>query len=536
LKFGFNVEAPRLAGEPLFEVRSSSDNEPSFLFACTPMKQKPNIIYILADDMGYGDLSCLNERSAWQTPNLDRLANEGMAFTDAHSTSAVCTPSRYSILTGRYNWRSYLKAGVLGGFNRALIEPGRMTAASYLKDKGYRTGCFGKWHLGLDWEKVGTQESAVDYAKPFAGGPCDHGFDTFYGISASLDMPPYTYIQDREVPCVPSLHDPGSDDGKVCFHESKGIWRAGPRAPDFKHHEAMPRFTEKCIEFIDDAGRGKDPFFVYYPLTAPHTPILPTEAFRGKSGTTDYGDFCLQVDADVGRILDKLDRLGISDNTIVIFTSDNGCSPRADFRELAMFGHNPSYVFRGQKGDIYEGGHRVPLLVRWPGQIEPGCVSDETVCLVDFLATCADLFDEALPDDAGEDSVSNLPVWRGETMDARLRKATVHHSLDGSFSIRRENWKLECCAGSGGWSYPTIRKDQGDLAKLPPMQLYNLESDIRERSNVIDEHPELVKEMLNLLWQYVESGRSTPGKLQQNHPEMANSWEQLWWVPHNGTK
>jgi len=489
----------------------------------------PNLIYILADDMGLGDLSCYNSRSAWETPHLDRLAQGGLRCDDAHSSSAVCTPSRYSILTGRYNWRSWLKAGVLGGFNRALIEPGRMTVASYLKTKGYQTACFGKWHLGFDWAKVGAPQHAVDYSKPVSGGPCDHGFDSFYGIAASLDMPPYTFIQDDRVVAEPTLHDPGNDEGKVCFHESKGIWRAGPRAPGFRHEDILPTTTGKCLEYLEEKGRGEDPFFIYYPLTAPHTPILPTEKFKGKSGATDYGDFCLQVDHDVGLILDKLDELGIADNTIVIFTSDNGASPRADFQELAMFGHHPSHIYRGMKSDIYEGGHRVPLLIQWPKGIPAGQVSPETVCLNDLLATCADLFGESLPDEAGEDSISNLPLWRGETLDQSLREATVHHSLDGSFSIRRGNWKLECCAGSGGWSYPQARKDIDELARLPPMQLYDLSTDVRERENLFTEQPGVAGELLELLWQYVETGRSTPGEPQRNDPEHANSWEQLWW-------
>ncbi len=495
----------------------------------------PNLIYILADDMGIGDLSIYNQQSAWKTPHLDRLGYGGMRFDDAHSSSAVCTPSRYSILTGRYNWRSWLKAGVLGGFNRALIEPGRMTVASYLKSKGYRTACFGKWHLGFDWAKAGAPEYAVDYSKPVRGGPCDHGFDTYYGIAASLDMPPYTFIQDDRVVVEPTLHDPGNDEGKVCFHESKGIWRPGPKAPGFVHEDVLPTTTEKSLDYIEEAAKGDAPFFIYYPLTAPHTPILPTADFKGKSGTTEYGDFCLQVDHDVGLILDKLDELGIADNTIVIFTSDNGASPRADFQELGMFGHRPSYIYRGMKSDIYEGGHRVPLLIRWPERIEAGQVSEETVCLNDLLATCADLFGDTLPDEAGEDSVSNLPVWNGEAPDRSLREATVHHSIDGSFSIRRGDWKLECCAGSGGWSYPHAKKDLEDLAKLPPMQLYDLSGDVRERENLIEKHPDQVRELLDLLWQYVASGRSTPGEPQQNHPEKGNSWEQLWWCPHDRT-
>jgi len=463
---------------------------------------KPNIIYILADDMGYGDLSCLNEDSKIKTRHLDRVASEGIIFTDAHSSSAVCTPSRYSILTGRYNWRSRLKKHVLFGYDSHLIEDGRMTVASLLQQNDYHTACIGKWHLGLDWAKSEESSDGVDYTQPIKNGPVNFGFDYFYGISASLDMPPYVYIENDRATQVPD---------RMTKNEGKKFWREGPTAPDFIHEEVLPKLTEKALEKIDEMSDS--PFFIYFPLPAPHTPIVPSVEFQGKSGTNEYGDFVLMCDDVVGQIMRKLDEKGISENTILIYTSDNGCSPTADYRELAQVGHNPSYVFRGHKADIYEGGHRIPLLVRWPERIKAQSVSDEPVCLVDFMATMAEIIGARLPDHAGEDSVSNLPVWRGQMLNQPVREAIVHHSIDGSFSIRQGNWKLELCAGSGGWSDP---KPGQEPAGTSPIQLYDLSADIGERRNVCDLHPEIVERLKLLLQQYITDGRSTPGAPQSN--------------------
>lgn len=475
---------------------------------------RPNVVYILADDMGYGDVSCLNERGKIRTPHLDWMGGGGIVFRDAHATSAVCTPSRYSILTGRYNWRSTLKRGVLFGYDAPLIERGRMTVASFLKAEGYSTACVGKWHLGWTWAKKGPGAEEIDFDQPIADGPTTAGFDRFFGISASLDMPPYVYVRDDRVTARP--------DRVVAATTGKGFCRAGPIAPDFEFEDVLPRLTREAISFIDSQAKAGTPFFLYFPLPAPHTPILPTKEFRGRSGTNAYGDFCLQVDDVVGQVAAALERNGITGNTVLIFASDNGCSPMADLPELAAAGHHPSYVFRGHKADIYEGGHRVPLLVRWPEGIAPGRVCDEPVCLCDLLATCAEMLGQELPEDAGEDSVSNLPVWRGHHGDAPLREAVVHSSIDGSFSIRRGRWKLEMCAGSGGWSEPVPGPA---CAGLPPVQLYDLSVDVGERRNVQGEHPEVVRELRELLRRYIVEGRSTPGARQRNTgPER---WEQM---------
>ena len=327
-------------------------------------------------------------------------------------------------------------------------------------------------------------------------------------------MPPYVYIENNRVTELPD-HD--------TENSSQGFWRKGPTAPDFKHEEVLPHLTEKALSLIDDwAGQ---PFFLYFPLPAPHTPILPVGEFVGKSGTNCYGDFVLMCDDVVGRIMQKLKDTGMEKNTILIYTSDNGCSPAADYETLSRFGHNPSYVFRGHKADIYEGGHRIPLIVKWPEKIEAGKVSDEPVCLTDFMATVADIAGVSLPDHAGEDSVSNFPLWIGNDHISPLREAIVHHSIDGSFSIRKGNWKLEMCPGSGGWSYP---KPGMEPEGSPPFQLYNLDSDVGEKKNCFEQYPEIVMELRDLLAKYVREGRSTPGKPQKNTG--AEYWEQLYWM------
>ena len=486
----------------------------------------PNIIYILADDMGIGDLSCYNPNSAWQTPHLDRLAKEGLRYDNGHSSSAVCTPSRYSILTGRYAWRSRLKNGVIGGFTPALVEPGRTTVASYLKEQGYDTHCVGKWHLGLDWVRKGEEEWDVDYTQPFGGGPCDHGFDSWYGISASLDMAPYVYLKDREVLEQPDRMDPGFKRRGRLGPNNWTYWREGMIAPDFRHVDVMPRCTAEACRIIRE--EKDNPFFIYYALPAPHTPTVPTPAFEGSTGTTPYGDFCAQVDAEVGDIMQALEETGQAENTILIFTSDNGCSPCADYAELATFGHNPSLIYRGHKADIYEGGHRIPYLTRWPAGIKAGGITEQTVCLSDLIATVAEVLEAPLPDSAGEDSVSNLPIWEDAGLEKPIREATVHHSINGSFSIRQGKWKLELCPGSGGWSYPRLGRD--NMEGLPEVQLYDLEEDVRERFNVIEDHPEVVAPLKELLLKYVDEGRSTPGAPQQNHPEFGNRFKGLEWA------
>lgn len=482
-------------------------------------KQLPNIIYILADDLGYGDVSALNPDAAWKTEHIDQIASEGMMFTDAHTNSAVCSPTRYGVLTGRYAWRSRLKQGVLWGWDEPLIEASRMTIGKLLQQQGYSTACVGKWHLGLGWQFYSEGVDSVDFSKPISGGPTTLGFDYFFGITASLDIPPYVYIENDLATVVPTQYTENKSD--------MGWWRRGLTGSDFDHEQVLPVLTEKATAFIDkhmNTG-AKNPFFLYFPLPAPHTPIIPTADFLGKSHTNLYGDFMLQVDWTVGEILKSLDRHGITNETLIIFTSDNGCSPQADFEKLAEFGHDPSFTFRGAKADIFEGGHHVPFVVRWPGKIAPGSVSNQIICLTDLLATAAAVVDAPLNPEDGVDSYNLLPAMFNET-DQQIRKATIHHSINGSFSIRKGKWKLIMCPGSGGWSNP--KPGSPEVEGLSPFQLYDLESDIGETKNLFDQYPDVVTELQGLLQKYILDGRSTAGPSQRN--TMTENWPGLDWM------
>ncbi len=477
--------------------------------------KKPNIIYILADDMGYGDISAFNEAAAFQTPHLDRLCEGGLHFTDAHATSALCTPSRYSILTGRYCWRSKLKKGVLNGYGTPLIEQGRCTVAELLRRHGYATAAIGKWHLGMDLPITGNlsdENPDMDFTATIHNGPNSFGFDYFYGIAASLDMPPYVYIENDRFTEIPD-HD---SENPI----SKTLWRKGPTAPNFDHTQVLPDLTGRMLSQIE---QWQDrPFFLYFPMPAPHTPILPLPEFQGRTGFS-YGDFVLMCDDVVGQICAKLRELDLADNTIVVFASDNGCAPLADLEEMARFGHYPSYKFRGHKADIYEGGHRIPYIVHWPKRITPGRQCDQIVCLSDFTATIAGLLDVKLPADMAEDSVSNLPIWLGATEE--VRRDIVHQSADGSLSIREGHFKLLLCPGSGGWSYPASGQETEDM---PSFQLYDLRDDIGEKHNIIDQHPEVADRLKAQLAEYIKSGRSTPGPCQKNNGEVV--WEKVAWL------
>lgn len=456
--------------------------------------RRPNIIYILADDLGWGDLRCYNPDSAIPTPNADGLAKQGVRFTDMHSPSAVCTPTRYGILTGRYCWRSSLKKGVLWGYSPNLIEAGRLTVPAMLKKHGYYTAGVGKWHLGL-----GSAEKA-DYSKPLHPAPVDHGFDYYYGIPASLDMDPYLYFENDRAVEQPSSTTPGQSEPRGVF------WRPGPIAPHFEIPEVLPTLTSKAETIIRDRGTraSQQPFFLYLALTAPHTPWVPKQPFTGKSKAGTYGDFVVQVDDTLGRILKAVDQAGIAENTLLIFTSDNG----ADWKEQdkQRFAHRANANWRGEKADVWEGGHRIPFLARWPSKIQPGTVSAQLGCLTDLMATVAGILEYQLPRNAGEDSYNLLPAYLGQAQ-SPIREAVVHHSNDGVFCIRQGSWKLVFGLGSGGFSEP---KHEEPKPGGPQGQLYNLESDPGERDNLWLKRPELVKRLTALLDQYKTRGHSRP--------------------------
>ena len=492
--------------------------------AIKPVRPMPNIIFLMADDLGYGDLGSFNPESKIPTPNIDRLALEGMRFTDAHSGSAVCTPTRYGVVTGRYCWRTSLKKGVLSGYSRNLIEPGRLTVASILQQQGYRTAVIGKWHLGLDWatkndtvKSFGPEEHVIeqlfspgkrfarpngfeiDFTQPVKTGPRNHGFDYSYIFPASLDMAPYLYLEDNMPVAVASDHTEGMTDGGT-------FWREGEMIAGFDFLGVTPHLFNKAISFISKhvTSNSEKPFFLYFPLPSPHWPWLPTKDVQGTSKAGKYGDFVVLIDNLVGRLATVLDHHAISSDTLFIFTSDNGAE--WDPSHIEEFDHRANHTdLRGKKRDIWEGGHRIPFIARWPGIIEAGATSGQTICLTDLTATAAEISNAELPKNAAEDSYSILSALTGDAK-TPIREATVHHSSDGMFAIRKGNWKLIVGRGSGSNNY----KDWQPATNSPSGQLYNIAADISEEENVYSYHPAIVEKLTELMERYKEQGYSRP--------------------------
>jgi arylsulfatase A-like enzyme len=462
----------------------------------------PNIIYIMADDMGYGDLGCYGATKI-QTPHMDRLAAQGMRFTDAHSSAAVCTPSRYSVITGRYCWRSSLKSWVLWGFEPPLIEPERLTVAGMLKGAGYATGAFGKWHLGLGWSTVDGREPEkdgrnVDYSVPVTGGPTALGFDTSFIITGSLDMPPYCFIEDDQVVGTPSVE-------KHPYHPQQ---RKGLMVPGWRDEEVDLRFTEKAVAFIDrqmEADQAQ-PFFLYLTPSAPHRPCVPPEFLKGSSQAGERGDMVVMVDWMVGQIEEALEHHGLVENTLIIVTSDNGA--RLTNYDGRDYGHKSCGELRGQKADIWDGGHREPFIARWPGHIPAGTTSDALLCLGDLMATCAEIVGAKLPANAAQDSYSMLPALLGQDSEGPIREALVHHSGAGMFSLRQGPWKAILGRGSGGFSEP---REYAPGPGEPTGQLYHLGRNLDESANLWDLQPEVVEQLTALLARYQQQGYSRPG-------------------------
>ena len=485
-----------------------------FLASGLGAQQPPNIILILGDDMGIDAVSAFNAKLGMKTPAIDRLASEGMSFTDAHSTSGVCSPTRYAVLTGRYNWRSRLKRGIVGKWERPLIEDSRLTLPEMLRARGYDTACIGKWHLGWNWPKKGggttTTLQDVDFSAPVGGGPNAHGFDYYFGDDVP-NWPPYAWREnDRVLGDVDSAMKAGAMVGVS----------AGPAVKDWDFRAVLAEYGERVAKHVRRQAGKKKPFFLFFPMPSPHTPIAPHADIRGKTGISEYADFLAQTDAVIGQVLKALDEASLTENTLVIFTCDNGTSPKCDFAQLEKKGVHLREHWRGWKADAYEGGHRVPFVVRWPGRVAPGARSAQTITLADVMATCADVVGHDLPEDAAEDSASLLGILTGQS-DKPVHDAVVHHSSSGRFAIRKGRWKLLLCRGSGGWSPP----QEGPAAKrnLPPVQLYDLESDPKETRNLQAQKPELVKQLTADLRALVEAGRSTPGPRQKNHGG------RLWW-------
>ena len=481
-------------------------------------RQKPNIIYILADDMGYGDMGCNNPGGKIPTPHLDRLAAQGMRFTDAHASSSVCSPSRYALLTGRYCWRTPLKSSVLWPWDPPLIEADRPTAAKLLRQQGYRTACIGKWHLGWEWATkdgkpacgdapVGrldrdqrlALERNIDYGQPIGGGPLACGFDYYFGVDVP-NFPPYTWFEQDRLAAAPTAQK---------SEEMFGL--PGAMKPDWKLEDMVPEFVRRARAYIAEAG--SDPFFLYLPLTSPHTPIVPNQDFIGRSGAGLYGDFVCEVDWVVGEIMAALDEQGLADDTLLIFTSDNGpeCSPAAAggcYEHVRQFGHYSMAHLRGAKRDTWEGGHRVPFIARWPGVTPTGSVCDQLALLGDFMATCAQLTGVQLAPGMAEDSISILPLLQGQ-LDAPVRRSAVHHSCAGRFALRQDGWVfIDAPSGDDNREPDWFKAERGYSDHDFPGELFNLKDDIAERQNLYDQHPDIVRSLSRRLEEIKAQGEA----------------------------
>lgn len=467
-------------------------------------QQDPNIVFIMCDDLGYGEISALNvhpDKGRIETPNIDQLASEGMIFTDMHSGSSVCTPTRYGLLTGRYAWRTKLQSGVVQGHAPCLIDDQTLTIAEMLKKMGYHTGIVGKWHLNYIYTDPSSGEKLAEKYKigppvncKIKDGPLDHGFDYFYGYHHSRDM--QTVCENNQVIA---------------------------RKPTIT---MLPGIEAKAVDFINkhaDAAKSGTPFFLYVPLSSPHSPVVPTEEWQNKSGLNEHADFVMQTDHTVGQIIRAIDNAGIRENTLIVFTSDNGTSgPTSNISELNQMGHYPSWILRGSKADIWDGGHRVPFIVRWPAVIEADSRSPELQCFTDFMPTVADIVGCKLPDEAAADGFSYKRTLQGKKQ-RKKRSAVIHHSIRGKFAIRKGKWKLVLCPGSGGWTAPkdSEAKENG----LPDIQLYNMEADIGEQENLYTEYPDVVEELLIILNRIVDEGRSTRGRPLKNDIEEIDIWK-----------
>lgn len=502
IALGFAVSPP---AAPCDEARSTA---------------RPNIVILYADDLGYGDVQCYNpDRGRIATPHLDRLASEGMRFTDGHSSSGVCSPSRYTLLTGRYHWRTRLQKGIVGVWEPPLIAPDRLTIGSLAELHGYQTACIGKWHLGWDWaigagqrkllnapqgapaEATGEQRAAWAeiFSKPAGGGPTTRGFAYYFGTDIP-NWPPFCFLENDRTQGIPSeFLDP-----RLVGNNQASI--QGPALAGWKLEPVLPAIAGRAAEWIATAASRPDPFLLYLPLTSPHTPLAVNDEWKGKSGLNPFADFVMETDAVVGRILDSLEKAGAAENTLVLFTADNGCAPYIGIAELEQMGHFPSGPLRGCKSDAWEGGHRVPFIVRWPGTVKPGSVCNQLVHQADLIATMAEILGASLPENAGEDSFSLLPLLRGG--ENAVRSHAVSCSSNGVPAFRMGDWKFIPAPGSGGWG------KGGDQSQ--PVQLYCLADDLGENDNRAAAEPERVADMKAHLESLITAGRSTPGPQQKN--------------------
>lgn len=488
------------------------------LGSCTTKEvavEKPNVVIIYTDDQGCGDVGALNPDAKFRTPNIDKIANEGVIFTDGHSSDAVCTPSRYSLLTGRYSWRTSLKKGVLHADGPCLIEKDRMTIATMLKEHGYNTAMVGKWHLQMEFE--GKNGEGRDWSKPFAEGPITHGFDYYYGIAASMNYGILTFLENDKVIEAPTLFTKKKHDVTPRTYRMTPPYQAEKAkgyvevAPSFNDELVLEKFAAKAVDYINESANGDKPFFLYLPLTSPHLPHCTHPDFQGRSECGNYGDFMEETDYRVGQVLDALEANGITDNTLVIFSSDNGAESNYVYQR-DTFQHYSCLNFKGGKRDIYEGGHRVPFLMRWPATIAAGQKVDAPVCQTDYLATIADIVGASIPDNGAEDSYSLYPFLVNDAGSYKSDRAVIHHSFTGHFSIRVGDWKLNMLRGSGGSLKPVIVEPKEGEAKY---ELYNIAKDPSESTNLYFEHPEIVKELSDRIIEIIKTGRTTPGAPQE---------------------
>ncbi len=467
---------------------------------------KPNVIIILADDMGYGDVAVLNPNAKTRTPHIDALARTGMTFTDAHSPASLCTPTRYALLTGRYAWRGSLKKGVSRQYDPPLIEEDRPVLGGLFQQAGYQTACIGKWHLGWDWPlkngglmrdimndpdadvaKRLAVEQEIDFTQKLLNGPTSRGFHRYFGDDVP-NYPPYAFIENDRLLRQPDAMKPDSIYG-----------HPGRMMEGWRLDSVLPAITRRAVEYVEEMATAKQPFFLYFSLTSPHVPIAPSANFRGRSAAGAWGDFVEESDASVGAILEALQRSGITENTLVIFSSDNG-SPSQDgskmagaFNSVQRFGHDPNAPFRGMKTDLWEGGHHVPFFAVWPERIRAGSMSDQTICQVDLMATCADILNTALPENAGKDGFSLMPLLTETHTRRYKRKETIHHSSEGLFAIRQGRWKLILAGHSGGGLVPRIQETVNGAPV--DRQLYDLKKDPKESRNLILERQKIAQRL-----------------------------------------
>lgn len=490
------------------------------LFFVLSAQDKPNILIIYADDLGYGDVQCYNpERGKIKTPHLDQLAAQGIRFTDGHSSSGVCSPSRYALLTGRYHWRSYLQKSIVGLWGRPAILPDRMTIAHLANQKGYETHCIGKWHLGWDWKISAEQKKyfrfdkkkqpkvtdehrhawSEVFSKPIEGGPASVGFDHYFGVDVP-NWPPYCYIEGKKTVGIPTTT---LDMELFKNHQASN---QGPALENWTLEPTLPALRDRVIKVIENQSEGSAPFLIYMPLTTPHTPLSVNDEWKGKSGINPYADLVMETDDVVGKVIAALKKNGQYENTLIFFTSDNGCAHYIGVKEMEeKHGHYASGPLRGYKSDVWEGGHRVPFMVSWPKVIQAGQVNHQLVHQADIFATIAEVIGQDIPDHAGEDSYSMMPILRGE--DKPIREYAVSCSIGGVPAIRQNNWKLIFHKGSGGWT----KGSNGD-----EFQLYDLSKDLGEQNNLIDKFPERAKLMQDYFEEIITKGRSTPGTEQKN--------------------